>query len=251
MKQEEHIFDFKAVFEPKDYLYFYEDSISEDRTEKQVEFLVRELKLDKPFDILDLACGHGRHANRLGKLGHRVTGVDITQGFLDIAKIEAEKKDISVDYIHGDMREIAFLEEFDRVILLYTSFGYFEDEENLKVLKNVYGALKHGGIFCLDTHNRDVFLKHFLPYSVTEKGKDLMIDRWKFDNATGRLYNRRIVIRNGERKDKPFFVRFYNSSEIEELLKIAGFEKCQMYSDWDANPFKSDSRRMIVTAKKK
>ncbi|MCK4233882.1 class I SAM-dependent methyltransferase [candidate division WOR-3 bacterium] len=250
MSKEKPIFDIEEVFEPDDYLYFYENSLTEERTKKQIEFLVKELELDKPMEILDLACGHGRHANHLAELGQNVTGVDITPGFLEIAKREAKKKGLTVEYIQGDMRKISYTEKFDRVLLLYTSFGYFEDEENFKVLKNVERALKPKGLFCFDIHNRDVCLKHFLPYSVTEKENNLMIDRCTFDSDTGHFYNRRIVIRNGKRKDKPFFVRFYNPSEIRDLLKRAGFRKCKIYGNWDGNLLTSDSRRMIIITDK-
>ncbi len=245
------IFDFEAVFEVDDYLYFYKNGLTGERTKKEIEFLVRELALDTSMKILDLACGHGRHANLLAELGYNVTGVDITQGFLKIAKNEAKKKGVTVEYIKEDMRKISFKEKFDRVILIFTAFGYFDDEENFKVLENVANALKQGGLFCFDTFNRDVFLKHFLPYIVTEKANDLMIERNTFDSATGRLCNRRIVIRDGKRKDKPFFVRLYNPTEIRDLLRRAGFEIYKMYSNWDAKPFTSYSRRMIVIAKKR
>lgn len=244
------VFDFEAVFEPEDYLYFYQDALTEERTKREIEFLVKELELDKPMKILDLACGHGRHANRLAELGHNVTGVDITSGFLEIAKKEAKEKGVSVDYIMEDMRKISFQKEFDRVLLLFTSFGYFEDDDNLKVLKNVANALKPGGLFCFDTFNRDVFLKNFLPCIVMEKGNDLMIDRNTFDSVTGRLYTRRIVIRNGKRKYKPFFVRLYNPTEIRDLLSKASLTICKIYEDWDAKPFTTDSRRIIIVAKK-
>ena len=168
-KSDKPIFDFEAVFEPDDYLYFYGDALTEERTKKEIEFLVKELELDKPVKILDLACGHGRHTNHLAELEHSVTGVDITSGFLEIAKRDAKNKGLSVEYIQQDMREISFLNEFDRVFLLFTSFGYFQDEENFKVLKNVSGALNSGGLFCFDTFNRDAFLKNFLPYIVVEK----------------------------------------------------------------------------------
>ena len=243
-------FDFEAVFEPDDYLYFYEDALTQERTKREIEFLVRELEFDKPMKILDLACGHGRHANRLAELGHNVTGADITQGFLKIAKSDAKKKGITVEYIQKHMREISFKEEFDRVILLFTSFGYFDDEDNLKVLKNVASALKPRGLFCFDTFNRDVFLKHFLPYIVVEKGNDLMIDRNTFNSATGRLYNKRIVIRKGKRKDKPFFVRLYNPTEIGDLLNRVGLRIYKMYGDWDSGPFTNESKRMIIISKK-
>ena len=106
-------FDFEAVFEPNDYLYFYEDMLTLKRTKKEIEFLVKKLKLNKPMKILDLSCGHGRHANRLAKLGHKVTGVDITFGFLEIAKKDARKSEVKVRYVQQDMRKISFKEEFD------------------------------------------------------------------------------------------------------------------------------------------
>jgi hypothetical protein len=75
-------FDFRVVFEPEDYLYLYRDALTKDRTGKELEFLVEKLELKSPIKILDLACGYGRHS--LAKLGHQITGVDVTQGFLDI-----------------------------------------------------------------------------------------------------------------------------------------------------------------------
>ena len=200
--------------------------------------------------ILDLACGHGRHANRLAALGHNVTGVDITKGFLDIAKQDAKEKVLKVKYIHQDMRKIKFKNEFDRVILMFTAFGYFNEKENFKVLKNVFNALKPNGMFSLDIKNVDSLQKRFLPFIVTEKGKDLMIDRNTYDKTTGRFYNKRIVIRNGIRKDKPFFIRLYNRKEMSGLLKKAGFESFKFYGDWDSKPLTHDSKRMIVIAQK-
>lgn len=243
-------FDFKAVFEPNDYLYFYQDGLTEERTQKEIDLLVRELKLGKPMTILDLACGHGRHANRLAALGHNVTGVDITKGFLKIAKRDAKAKGVKVKYIHHDMRKIKFKNEFDRVILMFTAFGYFKDKENFKVLKNIARALKPAGLFCFDIPNRDGFVKGLLPFIVTEKGKDLLIDRHTFDKATNRLYDKRIVIRNGVRKDMDFFIRFYNRKEMSGLLKKVGFKSVRFFGDWDSNPLTKDSRRMIIVAKK-
>jgi SAM-dependent methyltransferase len=202
------------------------------------------------MQILDLACGHGRHSNRLAELGYNVTGVDITEGFLDIAGNEARKKKLNVRYQHQDMRNIKFKDKFDRALLLFTAFGYFDDKTNLKVLQNIARALRPKGLLCFDTFNRDVLLKNYLPYIVTEKGRDLMIDIHKYDDKTFRLYNRRIVIRDGKRKDKPFFVRLYSPAEIRILLKKAGMRIFVMYSDWEGKAFTNKSRRMIIIAQK-
>jgi SAM-dependent methyltransferase len=243
-------FNVRGVFNPDDYLHFYLHTINDDVTAIQVDFLVNQLKLDKQVNILDLACGHGRHANRLAKLGHKVTGVDITPGFLKMASQDARKAGVKVKYLKGDMRNLKFKNEFDRVILMFTAFGYFSDEENYLVLQNIAKALKPGGLFCFDSHNRDLLLKGWLPYIVVERGKDLQIDRNEFDTATGRLINRRIIIRDGKRKDTPFFVRFYNYNEISRLLKKAGLPVKAAYSDWQGKPFAGESRRMIIVAQK-
>jgi SAM-dependent methyltransferase len=245
-------FDFGAVFEPEDYLHFlfYRDALTKERTGREVEFLVEKLELKGGMRILDLACGYGRHANLLAQLGYAVTGVDLTEFFLKMAKEEAKEKCIDVKYIQKDLRKISFREEFDRVLLLFTSFGYFDDDENLKVLKNVADALKPGGLFYLDTMNRDATLKNFRLYFVMEKGKDLMIDRNSFDSLTGRFYDKRIVIRDRMRKDKPFFVRLYNFNEIKDLLNRAGLKMHSVYGDWKAAPFTHNSKVMIIIAKK-
>ena len=77
-----------------------------------------------------------------------------------------------------------------------------------------------------------------------------MIDRVSFDSMTGRMYNRRILIRDGKRKDVPFFVRLYTVQEITGLLGQAGLSVRQMYGDWNFAEFTSHSGRMILIAQK-
>jgi 2-polyprenyl-3-methyl-5-hydroxy-6-metoxy-1,4-benzoquinol methylase len=73
-------FDFNAVFDVEDYMYFYSEQLTDERTEAEVSALVRLLELDSPKKILDLACGYGRHTNRLAALGHTMTGIDLMPG---------------------------------------------------------------------------------------------------------------------------------------------------------------------------
>jgi len=244
------LFDLPDVFEVDDYLYFYGDSLTDPRADAEVEAIARFLELDSPKKILDLACGFGRHTNRLAALGHQMTGVDLMPGFLQLARQDAESRGVVVDYRQEDMRQIDFKEEFDRVMILFTAFGYFADSENLEVLKRVAKALKPGGLFIFDFPNRDTFLRNFHPFLVTEKGRDLMIDRISLDSLTGRWVNHRIIIRNGVRKDKPFSIRVYNPNEVTQLLADAGLKVHAMYGSWQGAPVTIDERRLIVVARK-
>jgi 2-polyprenyl-3-methyl-5-hydroxy-6-metoxy-1,4-benzoquinol methylase len=89
-KPSKALFDLEAVFEVDDYMYVYRDDLTDERSEAEVALLVKVLELNSPMRILDLACGFGRHANRLAALGHSVTGVDFMPGFLKIAHQKGE-----------------------------------------------------------------------------------------------------------------------------------------------------------------
>jgi SAM-dependent methyltransferase len=244
------LFDLEQVFDVDDYLYFYSEALTDERTDAEVASLIKLLGLEEPLDILDLACGYGRHVNRLAALGHRLSGVDLMEGFIELARKEAAEKGLPVRYQQGDMRRIAFQEEFDRVMILFTAFGYFADADNLLVLKNARRALRPGGLFITDTPNRDMVMKNFQPVHVIEKEGNLMIDRNSFDSLNGLLFNQRIVIRDGVRRDKPFKIRLYNPNEFADLLCRAGLEVVAMYGDFNAQPVSTESRRLVVLARK-
>ncbi|MFN8673940.1 MAG: hypothetical protein U0457_17900 [Candidatus Sericytochromatia bacterium] len=148
------------------------------------------------------------------------------------------------------MKSLNYKDNFDVILLLFSAFGYFSDEENLLLLKNISKALKNKGMFCFDIFNRDSFLKDFKEFNVLEKENNLMIDRCSFDPMTGVYSNKRIVIRNGIRKDKPFFIRLYNFNEIKFLLEKANLSIYRVFGNWDSGKFNSESKRMIVIAQK-
>jgi len=243
------LFNLDAVFEVDDYLFAYQDDLTDGRSDAEVASLVKLLNLDSPMKILDLACGFGRHTNRLAALGHSITGVDYMPGFLALAREKAAEMGVQVDYRQGDMRQISFYEEFDRVLLLFTSFGYFIDDENERVIKNMASALKPGGYLLFDIQNRDTLLKDLPPADVIEKDGDLLINRFSFDVLTGRFYNRRIIIRNGIRKDKPFSIRLYNAAEVRNLLNGAGLVDYKLLGE-DHQPLSARSRRIVIIAQK-
>ena len=78
-----------------------------------------------------------------------------------------------------------------------------------------------------------------------------MINRLSFDSFVGRMINKRIMIRNGKRKDAPFTLRLYNPNEIEEALGNVGLEIDKIFGNFDSAPLGSNSNSMIIVAKKR
>jgi SAM-dependent methyltransferase len=244
------ISEVENAFAVDDYLYFHADYLPPERSEAETEAAVLMLNMAPPMRVLDLACGFGRIANRLAARGHRVTGVEVLAGFLEIARAQARQTGVTVEYVQGDMRRIEYRAQFDRVVLMFNSFGYFTDSENLLVMQKIARALKPGGKVGFDIANRDGVLNNFHSHYVTEKDGNLLINRFSFDVWSGRLFNERVVIRGGVRTDRPFSIRLYSLTEIRALLSQAGLVLEQAYGEWDGQPLEMDSPAMVIIAGK-
>src|SRR5205809_101964 len=188
----------------EDYLYFYEELLTPERTASEVELVWKLLELEPGLELLDLACGHGRIANPLAERGVRVTGLDATPHFLELVRADALERGVEVEYVEGDMRSLPWTERFDRVLCWFTSFGYFGDDENRQVLAEVSKALKPDGLFAVELNNRDNLLGRYLDEVVSERGDDRMIDRHRLDLQTGRSHDERTVVRGGNERTFEF-----------------------------------------------
>lgn len=246
MEQSE--FDFPGTF-GDDYLYFYEQLLTPERSDAEAGFVWTLLEITEGMDVLDLACGHGRIANRLAERGARVVGLDATRSFLDAARADATQRGVAVEYVHGDMRAIPWVERFDRIVNWFTAFGYFDDEGNREVLRSALAALKPGGRLLIEMGNRDAVLRNFAKDLVLEREGNFLVDRHAFDAQTGRVSAERIIIRDGEVRRTRYFVRSFTFPELRDWLLDAGFSRVDGYGK-EGEPFSLDSRRMIVVATK-
>src|SRR5690625_6203570 len=96
--------------------------------------------------MLDLGCGRGRHSIALARRGYQVTGIDLSKEVVGKAEEIAEEAGLrNVTFLTGDMRE-TLDQRFDAVLNLFTTFGYFlEDNENVRVLGNINKLVKSVG----------------------------------------------------------------------------------------------------------
>src|SRR5512135_491590 len=101
----------------------------EGNAEEEVEGILVFLALPLGAAVEDLGCGRGRHAIPLARRGYRVTGVDISDYMLQKARRSAAREGVDVEWVQEDMRTFCRRDAFDLVISLFTSFGYFSDEE--------------------------------------------------------------------------------------------------------------------------
>ena len=238
----------------EDYPKIYSERLSQDATEREAAFVVRALGLREGDRVLDLACGHGRHAVALAQRGMVVTGQDLNEDYLRTAEEDAARSGVEVETVHGDMRDIPFTNEFDAVINMFTAFGYFDSEdEDVRVLKAVASSLKRQGQLLLDTINREWVLANYVQndWRADDDGNTFLEHR-EFDLVTSR--NRvtfSIITADGTRRDSPGHdVRLYTLTELVRLLDAAGLRPSAAYGDYDGAPYAINTPRMILVATK-
>lgn len=236
-----------------DYLEEYAAVISPERTRQEVQFIVDVLQLRPGMRVLDLACGHGRHAIALAKLGLSMVGQDLNEFFLHQAREASQTAGVKIEWIKRDMREISFTNEFDMVINMFTAFGYLEDDnEDQEVLKQVSQALKSGGCFLIDVINREWLMRNYGTHSEEDlpNGSRIVIDR-HYDFSSGRNYERRVrTWPDDKSKDVRLIHRLYAAHELVNMCQKAGLKYKKAFGYYDSSPLTLDSKHCILVAAK-
>lgn len=226
------------------------------RDENEAQFFIRnlleELKPSPRAHILDLACGRGRHALYINKLGHRVTGLDLSPQ--NIAHAKRARQRLPVDHREklrfrtGDMRQDLGREEFDFVFNLFTSFGYFDQRQhNLEALRMIEGALVPGGQLILDFMNVNKVRLGLVKEEVRQAGG--------IEFHLERLMREGCVIKHISFEDQgreyhyEERVQLLAQEDFEDLLAEAGLQVLQLYGDFGLSPFDPrQSERLILRA---
>jgi len=219
------------------------ESWTED-TENQVCFIIKTLELTGKERILDLACGYGRHSLEFARQGFSVTGVDITEAYIDDAKRCAKELSVDALFIQSDIRDIAFREEFDVVLNLADgAIGYLEDDkENLKIFDIVSTALKPGGKHFMDVCNREYAERNF-PKTNWEVGESsLALAQFEWDSEACRMKYAGYAAPYGEIFQKPQInmddadpIRLYSIFELEKILNRRSMRIISTFSNYYGN----------------
>lgn len=225
------------------------------QTVREAEFVIDRLGVEPGARLLDLCCGFGRHTMELARRGFEVVGLDLAMPLLQKALNEAQRRSLSIKFVHGDMRELNFQGVFDGIFNVQTSFGYFTDKTNFKVLQGIRRALKPGGRFFVETINRD-FVCEEIPMRVWWEGTEcLILEEVDFDYSTSVLkVKRSFVFEDSAREpwEQNIHVRLYSAHELQNLLRRAGFEIIELSGDYNfpGRFFGNTSRRVVVVAER-
>jgi SAM-dependent methyltransferase len=227
--------------------------VNDEQVRREVTFIEESLGVAAGGVVLDLGCGAGHHAVEFASRGYGVVGYDLSLYQLALAADVAQERSQKINFLQGDMREMAFEEMFDGVFCWNTTFGYFEEDKNLAVAQRVFKALRPGGMFLIDVLNRD-FAAASSPQQVWYEGDSCVcMDDMSVDYISSRLrVKRSIILDDGRTKESLFSLRLYSLHELGKLLHEVGFRVTEA-SGHPSTPgvfFGPNSPRIIMLAQR-
>lgn len=221
-----------------------------DEKNKAIENVLRRYK---PQSVLDMACGTGAQVFYLLTLGYQVIGSDFSPGLLKIARNKAQKQNIAVEFIDGDMRTLQ-LGQFDAVITIDNAIGHLIKNDFNIAISNIYQNLKSGGIYIFDILNLDAMTdevieadsKKMTSESITSDGaiihnvRHSTIDR---DNGILTADEMITIQKNGDQKQikNKCSLQIYTMNDLNDILSKNGFKVIEQHKI-DAYTFHLDAR---------
>ncbi len=223
-----------------------------------VDFCIEALGLKKGHEILDIACGAGDQSIELAKRKLKVTAFDISDRLIEVGQEHAKADGVDVNFFTGDMRNMKFDKQFDAAVMLSHSFGFFNHDVNMQVLKASHDALKEGRKLLLDLMN-PYNLPRFQQTWTELEGGFLLSEPHVLDAPAGVLTGRpaiyidveadRIVLMNQDALENNN-IRMYTALEIKAMLEEVGFSRIELYGEnqLPRRQYCSTSERMVVIA---
>jgi SAM-dependent methyltransferase len=227
----------------------YYHVLYKERNEKEAQLfmdnIVHYLNLPEDAKILDLACGKGRHSIYLNQMGFQVTGADLSSNSITIAK---EFENETLKFVQHDMRK-PFDQKFDAIFNLFTSFGYFENEEdNFTTLKAIKDSISEYGFAVIDFMNVPNVLANLVSEEV--KNVDTIDFNIKRYLKEGYIYKEIEFEDQGEKFHFIEKVKGLTLEDFETMMENAGIYLLDIFGDYKLKKFhKLESERLILIFK--
>lgn len=228
-------------------LYAYRDDAE---AKKLADHLVNVIPVETYPNILDLGCGRGRHSINMAVRNYNVTGIDLSEVAIKKARRKAEEQNLEIEFLVGDMRT-PLNRKFDAIINLFTSFGYFEDDdENRRVLQSMSKMVHSDGMIVIDYLNAANVINQYVPTGEGRIGDvHYTITRFIEDDTI----NKKMVFQSNEDDEEQVYnerVKLYDIKWFEQNLADFGIKIIRTYGDYDLGDYdEKASPRLLMICK--
>ncbi len=237
---------YKDWFQEANYRVVYEHR-DEGEAEAMIDLIEQTIGRKTERRVLDVGCGSGRHAISFAKRGYlNVRGIDLSPTLLAEAREQAARLQLSIEFLERDMRDIP-IEEYDLAVNLFTSFGYFDsDEDNATVIQNVAKQLtRNDGWLVIDFFNSSWVRNHLVSHDERVAPNGMHIEQTRWIEA-GRI-EKRLLIRNSiEASEYIESVRLFDLSDFERMFHSAGLTLRHVFGTYSGSAYNPDTSQRLI-----
>jgi len=240
-------------------LDLWRKAIPPKQTQAEAEFLIKHLGCERSAHLLDVPCGNGRLSFELAKHGYRVTGVDISEEFIEEANSATRHppatagSDLtdSLEFILGDMRRIEGESIYDGAYCFGNSFGFLEYHDMEKFLAGVARSLKPGARFIIETAMAaESVLPDFEEQTSHEIADITMTVKERYLAEESCIDSEYIFEQDGKTESRKAKHWIYTAAEILRMVERAGLEVMNTFGSLDCEPYKLGSQEFFVIARR-
>ena len=222
-----------------------------DAAPAEVDQALALLGIEPGAAVLDLCCGVGRHSLELARRGYRVTGVDRTTSYLEKARSQAAEEELAIEFVLDDMRRFCRPDSFDAAIMMYTSFGYFDDPaQNRQVLLNIRRSLRDGGKLTIDIMGKEILARIFRARDWREQDGTILLEERRVTEDWNRVQSRWILLQGTIRHEATITHWIYSATELGALLQGCGFRSVDHYGSLEGASYDHTAERLVTVANK-
>lgn len=204
--------------------------------------------------VLDCACGTGNDLLFFNSLGIKVTGSDLSDSMLNVAKEKIKKNNLSIETIKADFHNLSehFDQKFDAVICLSNAVN--ENDINIdKALKSFKSVLNENGIIVFDQGQTDFTMKDPLKYFPEVNDRNftrLYTMEYNKDLMKVEVFDFLHIEEKNDFRHSEFLIKIRLYNDWLEILNKANLT-AKFYGDWNFKKYSTtDSKRLIIVAKK-
>ena len=226
--------------------------------QENVKWIGKVAPAERYRNLLDLGCGPGIYTEAFHKAGYNVTGMDISERSVKYARVSAQEKNLPITYYHQNFIEMDFKTQFDLITLIYFDFCVNSTEDRAQILKNIYAALKPGGLLIIELTmpphyaNRQEERKWEIAKSgfFSDEPHLHLESFWRYDEDST-ILEQSVIVTEQDVRSMNIWHHAFTKEEFAQDLHAAGLGVKAVYGNMMGADFKNDGEEMCFIAEKR
>lgn len=230
--------------------YLQHPLLTRERTVREVDFLLQQMKLTPGAHVLDVGCGFGRHTIELAQRGLEVTALDPSAAMIAAARERAAAAEVTPKFYQVRAEDFRTDRAFDAAFCLFTTLGQVTTggQSGSELLTSVHNALATGAPFAVEVPQRAQAVRRLKATDTFGQDDAYTKVSRQFDPADSTLEERFVVVSPQEKQVYHLRYRLFSHHELKTLLQTAGFAIRASYGNYADKVLDEDDATMLIIA---